>query len=226
MSDNKRRIRSYVLRAARMSEAQKKAYDELFPKWGIPFRQGFLDWNAAFGRDGKRIVEIGFGMGDATRRMAVVKPEWNILGVEVHRPGVGKLLWWMEQESLENIRVIEHDAVEVLQNVLEPGSVDGFHIWFPDPWPKKRHHKRRLIQPELVEHLVRVLKPGGYIHAATDWEHYACHILAVLNGHPNLENRFEQWAPKPDYRPDTKFENRGLTAGRQIRDIIFEKGNV
>jgi len=206
-----------------MSDAQKKAYTALSPKWVLPVDGTPVDFRKLFPEAEKCIVEIGFGMGDATRQMAKEHPEWGILGVEVHKPGVGKLLWWINQVSLKNLFIIEHDAVEVFSTILPRGSVDGIHIWFPDPWPKKRHHKRRLIQADFTGLLREVLKPGGYIHAATDWEPYANHILDVFNETPGLKNRYELWADKPDYRPDTKFEHRGIEARRIIRDIIFEK---
>ena len=155
--------------------------------------------------------------------MAAENPDWGILGIEVHRPGVGKLLWWIDKEKLGNLYIVEHDAVEVLSEMIPAGSVDGFHIWFPDPWPKKRHHKRRLIQPDTVEILKRTMKPGAYIHVATDWEPYAEHVLSVFGNVDGLRNRFDDWALKPDYRPATKFEDRGIAAERRIRDIIFEK---
>lgn len=223
MSDNLRRIRSYVIRAARMSEAQKKAYLDLSDKYLIPYDNKKIVWDDAFSGINTRIIEIGFGMGDATRMLALSRPKWGILGIEVHRPGVGKLLWSIEQEGLSNIRIVEHDAVEVLEDMISDESVDGLHIWFPDPWPKKKHHKRRLIQPDFVELLSRSLKPGAYIHAATDWEPYAEQILDVCTQTSGLKNRYVKWAPKPAYRPDTKFENRGIVEHRQIRDIIFEK---
>jgi len=207
-----------------MSDAQKKAYSDYAPRWVIPFAGKTLDWEKYFPDAQRRIVEIGFGMGDATRKLAIGYPEWGVIGIEVHRPGVGKLLWWIEQENIANLRIIEHDAVEVLSDMIPAGSVDGFHIWFPDPWPKKRHHKRRLIQPDIIVLLKRALKPGGYIHIATDWEPYAEYILGVMNSSDGITNRYRGWAPKPDYRPDTKFENRGIAADRAIRDIIFEKG--
>lgn len=205
-----------------MSDAQKKAYEESAPGRILPYGK-LLDVACLFPKAERIVVEIGFGMGDATRQLASENPSWGILGVEVHKPGVGKLLWWIEKEGLENIRIIEHDAVDVVSDMLPTGSIDGFHIWFPDPWPKKRHHKRRLIQPNFVEVMTRALKNGGYIHIATDWEPYAEHIRGVLEGTNEMKNCFKEWAPKPDYRPDTKFENRGLAADRTIRDIIFKK---
>jgi len=221
MSDSFHRIRSYVIRAARMSEAQKKAYESLSPQWVI--NKNHLNLRELFPDSRKRIIEIGFGMGDATRQLAAEHSDWGILGVEVHKPGIGKLLWWIDQMQLKNLYIIERDAVEVLSQVIPAGSVDGIHIWFPDPWPKKRHHKRRLIQPVFSLLLKEALKPGGYIHAATDWESYADYMLKVFQETPGLKNRNETWAVKPDYRPDTKFENRGIVANRTIRDIVFEK---
>jgi len=226
MSDSFTRVRSYVIRAARMSDAQKKAYEELSTQWLIPDNGNLLDWDSLFPDTHRRIIEVGFGMGDATRKMAKERKGWGILGIEVHKPGVGKLLWWIEREQLKNIRIVEADAVEVLAGMIPRESVDGIHIWFPDPWPKKKHHKRRLIQPAFVRQLTGTLRIGGYVHAATDWEPYAEDILTVFEGTPGLKNRYERWAAKPEYRPDTKFENRGIAAERVIRDIIFEKENI
>ncbi len=206
-----------------MSDAQKKAYTVLSPKWVLPADGTPLDFRKLYPEAVKYIVEIGFGMGDATRQLAERHPDWGILGIEVHKPGVGKLLWWIDQDKLKNLFIIEHDAVEVFSTMLSKGSVDGIHIWFPDPWPKKRHYKRRLIQTAFIERLRAVLKTGGYIHAATDWEPYAKQILEVFQETSGLKNRYKLWADKPDYRPDTKFENRGIEARRVIRDIIFEK---
>jgi len=208
-----------------MSDAQKRSYRELSEKWILPWDRT-LDWDSTFPGNRRRIVEIGFGMGDATRRVAEMHPDWALVGVEVHRPGVGKLLWWIDHENLENIRIVEHDAVDVLTTTLKPESVDGVHIWFPDPWPKKRHHKRRLIQSDFAESVRTVLKPGGYIHVATDWEPYAEHIMETLENTDGLINSFDRWAVKPDYRPDTKFENKGIAAERSIRDIIFMKESL
>lgn len=225
MSDSLRRVRSYVIRTTRMSEAQKRSYRELSEKWVLPYEKP-IDWDCMFPESRRRIVEIGFGMGDATRRIARDHPDWAFIGIEVHRPGVGKLLWWLEQEELTNVRIIEHDAVEVLEESLLSESVDGIHLWFPDPWPKKRHHKRRLIQPDFIQSAKNVLKPGGYIHIATDWEPYAEHILQLLSDAAGLANPYDKWAPKPDYRPETKFENKGIAAQRSIRDIIFMKESI
>ena len=204
-----------------MSPARKRTYEELLPIWDI--RDDVVNWRGMFPGANRNIVEIGFGMGDATRQVAAAHPDWGILGIEVHTPGVGKLLWWIKEESLTNVRIACKDAVEVFRHQIPPSSVDAVHIWFPDPWPKKKHHKRRLINPEFVSLLTQSLTDGGIIHAATDWEPYAEHILATLGGQRGLRNRHSPWAPKPDYRPHTKFEEKGKSAERVIRDIIFER---
>ena len=220
---SRRPIRSFVLRAGRVSAAQQRALDALLPVYGIPYRAEPIELDDAFGRKAPRVLEIGFGMGETTAHIAATHAETDFLGVEVHTPGIGSLLKQIGERGLTNVRIIPHDAVEVLEHMLAPGSLDGVHIFFPDPWPKKRHHKRRLIQPELVALLCERLKPGGYIHAATDWEAYAEHILAVLSGEPRLENTAETYAPKPEYRPTTKFETRGLKLGHGVWDIVFRK---
>jgi tRNA (guanine-N7-)-methyltransferase len=219
----RRPIRSFVLRAGRVSVAQQRALDALLPIYGIPYQPQCLDLEAAFGRHAPRVLEIGFGMGETTARIAAAYPEVDYLGVEVHTPGIGSLLKQIGELGLGNVRIIPHDAVEVLTHMLPPQSLDGVHIFFPDPWPKKRHHKRRLIQPALVALLCERLKPGGYLHAATDWEAYAEHILAVLSAEPRLENTAHGYAPKPDYRPTTKFETRGLKLGHDVWDIAFRR---
>ena len=215
------RIKSYVIRASRMSDSQRRAYQTHAPRLVIP-PDTPLDWAARFPHTSRRVLEIGFGMGDATRRTAQAHPDWALAAVEVHRPGIGKLLWWIEKCRITNILIIEGDAVDVLQKTIPPRSLDALHIWFPDPWPKKRHRKRRLITPPFAALLPPLLRPGGIVHAATDWEPYAEQILDVFNHTQGLKNRFARWAPKPDYRPNTKFENRGIAASRPIRDIIFE----
>ncbi len=221
--ENKRSIRSFVLRQGRMSDAQQRAYAELLPKYGITYQHAVLDWEQAFGRSAPRILEIGFGMGAATAQIAATLPQQDYLGVEVHTPGVGALLRLVEEHRLGNVRIIQHDAVEVLQHMIAEASLDGIHIFFPDPWPKKRHHKRRLIQPELVRLLVSRLKPGGYLHLATDWQEYAEWMLEVLSAEPALENTAASYADKPDYRPETKFERRGLNLGHGVWDIVFRR---
>jgi len=222
-SEQRRPIRSFVLRQGRMSNAQTRALETLLPRWGIPYQEILLDLDAAFGRAAPKILEIGFGMGDSTATIAAAHPQNDYLGIEVHGPGVGSLLNQIEALSLTNLRVIQHDAVEVLKHMISPASLDGVHIFFPDPWHKKKHHKRRLIQPELVALLCEKLKPGGYLHAATDWQEYAEHILDVLVAEPKLANTAADYAPKPDYRPLTKFEQRGIKLGHGVWDIVFRR---
>ena len=206
-----------------MSNAQTRALETLLPRWGISYQESSLDLDAAFGRSAPKILEIGFGMGDSTATIAAAHPQNDYLGIEVHGPGVGSLLNQIEALGLTNLRVIQHDAVEVLKHMIAPASLDGVHIFFPDPWHKKKHHKRRLIQPELVALLCEKLKDGGYLHAATDWQEYAEHILAVLSAEPKLVNTAADYAPKPDYRPLTKFEQRGIKLGHGVWDIVFRK---
>jgi len=218
-----RPIRSFVLRQGRMSVAQTRALENLLPRFGIPYAEALLDLDLVFGRSAPKILEIGFGMGDSTAKIAQACPENDYLGIEVHGPGVGSLLNQIEELGLANLRLIQHDAVEVLQQMIPSASLDGVHIFFPDPWPKKRHHKRRLIQPELVAALCEKLKPGGYIHAATDWQEYAEHILAVFSAEPQLANSARDYAPRPEYRPLTKFELRGIKLGHGVWDIVFRR---
>lgn len=214
-------IRSFVLRQGRLSNAQRRACETLLPRYGIPFSETLLDLNQIFGRSAPKILEIGFGMGDSTAAIAKAHPENDYLGIEVHTPGVGSLLNQIEQLELTNLRIIQHDAVAVMQHMLPAGCLNGVHIFFPDPWPKARHHKRRLIQPALVARLCMHLKPGGYIHVATDWEDYAVQILQVLSQEPQLTNTATDYAPRPDYRPLTKFEQRGIKLGHDVWDLIF-----
>lgn len=222
--DFQRHIRSFVLRQGHLSEAQQRAIDQGMPQWGIEYRHAPLDLGLAFGRSAPKILEIGFGMGGASAEIAEQHPENDYLGIEVHSPGVGNLLKLIEEKQLSNLRLIRHDAVEVIDQMLADGSLDGIHIFFPDPWPKKRHHKRRLIQPALIAKLAAKLKPGAYIHAATDWEEYALQILEVFSQTPLLANSVEQgFAPRPNYRPLTKFELRGLRLGHGVWDIIFHR---
>lgn len=206
-----------------MSNAQTRALETLLPRWGIPYQETLLDPDTAFGRAAPKILEIGFGMGDSTATIAAAHPQNDYLGIEVHGPGVGSLLNQIEALGLTNLRVIQHDAVEVLKHMIAPASLDGMHIFFPDPWHKKKHHKRRLIQPELVALLCEKLRPGGYLHAATDWQEYAEHILAALTAEPGLANTAANYAPKPDYRPLTKFEQRGIKLGHGVWDIVFRR---
>jgi tRNA (guanine-N7-)-methyltransferase len=223
MSEQHRHIRSYVLRQGRVSNAQRRAHETLLPRFGIEYAATPLDFDRVFGRSARRVLEIGFGMGETTAAIAAAHPDADYLALEVHTPGVGSLLKQLEEQSITNVRIVQHDAVEVLDHMVPPASLDGAHIFFPDPWPKKRHHKRRLIQPPLVKLLASRLKPGGYVHAATDWEEYAQQILEVFGAEPLLENAAEGYAPRPDYRPLTKFEQRGLRLGHGVWDIVFRR---
>ena len=223
MTEEHRHIRSFVLRQGRVSNAQQRAHDTLLPKFGIPYAPQLLDLAAVYGRAAPKILEIGFGMGETTAVIAAAHPENDYLGIEVHTPGVGSLLKEIGERELSNVRIIQHDAVEVLHNMIAPGSLDGTHVFFPDPWPKKRHHKRRLLQPPLVALLASRLKPGAYLHAATDWQEYAEQILDVFSHEPLLKNTADGFAPRPDYRPQTKFETRGLRLGHGVWDIIFRR---
>lgn len=216
-------IRSFVLRQGRLSNAQRRACETLLPKYGIPFKQELLDLDQVFGRKAPKILEIGFGMGESTAIIAQAHPENDYLGIEVHTPGVGSLLNEIEAQEITNLHVIQYDAVEVLQHMLPDACLDGVHIFFPDPWPKAKHHKRRLIQPVLISKLCQHLKNGGYIHVATDWQEYAEQILNVLNQEPQLANTATDYATRPDYRPITKFEQRGLKLGHGVWDLVFRK---
>lgn len=218
-----RRIRSFVTRAGRVSTGQRRALDEFGPHFVVPYAPERLDWDRAFGRAAPRILEIGFGMGASTAEIAALRPGDDFLGVEVHEPGIGALLKLIGEHSLANIRIIQHDAVEVLEHMIAPESLDGVHIFFPDPWHKARHHKRRLIQPPFVAQLASKLKPGAYLHCATDWQNYAEQMLDVLGADPALENTADAYAPRPDYRPVTKFERRGLRLGHGVWDLVFRK---
>ena len=219
----RRRIRSFVTRAGRVSTGQRRALDEFGPQFVLEYDAQPLDWNTTFNRAGSRILEIGFGMGATTAEIAARRPEDDFLGLEVHAPGVGALLKLIGEQQLSNIRIIQHDAVDVIEHMLPEASLDGVHIYFPDPWHKARHHKRRLIQPAFVATLASRVKSGGYIHLATDWENYAEQMLEVLSGEPTLQNTAADYAPRPDYRPVTKFERRGLKLGHGVWDLLFKK---
>jgi tRNA (guanine-N7-)-methyltransferase len=218
-----RPIRSFVLRQGRLTEAQRRARNELLPVWGLPFQPAALDLDQAFGRSATKVLEIGFGMGEGTAEIARAHPQNDYLAVEVHTPGVGSLLRRIDELGLVNVRLIQHDAVEVVTHMLAPACLDAVHVFFPDPWPKKRHHKRRLIQGDTVARIARCLKPGGILHVATDWEDYARHILATLAAEPVLANTAPGYAPRPDYRPLTRFESRGVRLGHEVWDIIFRR---
>ncbi|MCW7538253.1 tRNA (guanosine(46)-N7)-methyltransferase TrmB [Aquabacterium sp. A7-Y] len=218
-----RSIRSYVMRAGRTTEGQARALAELSPRFVLPYQETLLDVEASFGRRAPTVFEIGFGMGEATAHIASVRPEDNFIGCEVHEPGVGALLKRIAEKHLTNLRIVRHDAVQVLEHMIAPASLAGVHVFFPDPWHKKRHHKRRLIQPPFVALLASRLAPGGYLHCATDWQPYAEQMLDVLTAEPALRNTAADYAPKPDYRPLTKFENRGLRLGHGVWDLVFRK---
>jgi tRNA (guanine-N7-)-methyltransferase len=219
----RRGIRSFVLRAGRMGSGQQKAMETLAPRYVIPYRAGTLDVAASFGRSAPTILEIGFGMGDATAQIAAARPDDDFIGIEVHTPGVGALLQRIDERGLTNLRLIQHDAVEVLRDMIAPGSLAGLHVYFPDPWHKKKHNKRRLIQADFVRQLSSRLAPGGYLHCATDWQPYAEQMLEVLAAEPTLANTADGYAPRPDWRPLTKFENRGIKLGHGVWDLVFRK---
>jgi tRNA (guanine-N7-)-methyltransferase len=223
-----RRIRSFVLRQGRVTKGQANALETQWPAYGVQYGSQGIDLNALFGRsESKKILEIGFGMGESTAKIAQILPDCDFLAVEVHTPGVGALLKLIEEQALTNIRIIQHDVVEVLQNMIPDASLDGVHIFFPDPWHKKRHHKRRLIQAEFVKLLCTKLKVGSYLHVATDWQEYAEWVLEVLRDEPQLKNTTTDltlaYAEKPSYRPLTKFENRGIKLGHGVWDLVFTR---
>ncbi len=221
-----RRIRSFVTRAGRVSPGQQRAIDTLGPRFVVPYEPQPADWKAIFGREAPRVLEIGFGMGATTAEIAAARPGDDFIGVEVHEPGVGALLKLIGEQELGNIRILQHDAVEVLEHMIAPASLDGVHIYFPDPWHKARHHKRRLIQPKFVTQLVSRIRPGGYLHLATDWQNYAEQMLEVLSAQPALVNTADAaagYASRPDYRPVTKFEKRGLRLEHGVWDLVFRR---
>jgi tRNA (guanine-N7-)-methyltransferase len=219
----RRSIRSYVLRQGRISNAQRRAHAELFPVFGVPFSPAALDLAGVFGRAAPKVLEIGFGMGETTAEIAQRLPERDYLGVEVHTPGVGSLLARIAELHLANVRIVQHDVVEVLQRMIGPGTLDGVHIFFPDPWPKKRHHKRRLIQAPFVALLASKMKRGAVLHTCTDWEDYARQMLEVFSAEVALVNTALDYADRPDARPQTKFERRGLSLGHRVWDLVFRK---
>ncbi len=216
-------IRSYVLRAGRIGPGQQRALDELGPRFVLPFSPQPLDLAAAFGSEAPTVLEVGFGMGDATAQIAAALPQTHFIGVEVHAPGVGALLKRIGEMQLNNLRIVQHDAVQVIESMLAPASLRGVHIYFPDPWHKKRHHKRRLLQGKFVALLASRLQAGGYLHCATDWQPYAEQMLQVLLAEPLLRNTAAGYAPRPAWRPQTKFETRGLKLGHGVWDLLFER---
>jgi tRNA (guanine-N7-)-methyltransferase len=218
-----RPIRSFVVRAGRMGPGQVRALAELGPRFVLPYTPAVADFDAVFGRNAPRVLEIGFGMGAATAAIAQARPDTDFIGVEVHIPGVGALLKEIGERELNNVRIVQHDAVEVLEHMVATDTLAGVHVFFPDPWHKLKHNKRRLIQPDFVRHLVTRIAPGGRLHCATDWQPYAEQMLQVLSAEPALQNTADGYAPKPDYRPLTKFENRGLKLGHGVWDLVFTK---
>ncbi|SFP45468.1 tRNA (guanine-N(7)-)-methyltransferase [Nitrosomonas cryotolerans] len=216
-------IRSFVLRQGRISNAQRRACEILLPQYGVSFTENLINLDQIFDRNAPKILEIGFGMGESTAVIAQTHSDNDYLAIEVHTPGVGSLLNQIETFRLNNLRIIQHDAVAVLQHMLPDNCLNGIHVFFPDPWPKAKHHKRRLIQPKLISLLCQRLKNNGYIHIATDWEHYAEQILTVLSSEAQLTNTATDYAPRPSYRPLTKFEQRGLRLGHNVWDLVFQK---
>ncbi|VAW65957.1 tRNA (guanine(46)-N(7))-methyltransferase [hydrothermal vent metagenome] len=226
MPDKKiRTIRSFVKREGRLTPGQQQALESLWPTLGIDFTNKILDLKTLFGRAAETVVEIGFGNGDSLWQMAQARPDINYLGIEVHRPGAGHLLHLIETSGCSNIRVSTHDAVDVLQHQIADASIDRFQLFFPDPWHKRKHHKRRIVQDAFIEQIAKKLNPGGIFHMATDWEHYAMHMLNELNNSPLFANlsKDNRFVPRPDERPITKFEKRGQQLGHNVWDLLFQK---
>jgi tRNA (guanine-N7-)-methyltransferase len=222
-----RKVRSFVKREGRLTKGQAAAIEKCWPSMGLEHSQGLLDFSQVFGNDNDVVLEIGFGMGKSLVEMAKNAPNLNFIGIEVHRPGVGACLMEADEAGLTNLRVFEHDAVEVLADCIADGSLITMQLFFPDPWHKKRHHKRRIVQPEFVESLRQKLKIGGVFHMATDWENYAEHMLEVMTAAPGYENISEtqDYVPRPDNRPLTKFEQRGHRLGHGVWDLMFKRSN-
>nr|WP_245601076.1 tRNA (guanosine(46)-N7)-methyltransferase TrmB [Marinobacterium jannaschii] len=220
-----RKIRSFVLRAGRMTEGQQRAMDDAWPKYGLNLCDGRIDPAEVFGREAPLVLEIGFGMGDSMIEMAKDQPEKNYIGIEVHTPGVGRLLNNATELGLENIRVYREDAIEVLADCIPDGSLDTLQLFFPDPWHKKRHHKRRIVQPAFAQSIRKKLKVGGVFHMATDWENYAEHMMEVMNAAEGYQNVAgdSQYSPQPEWRPVTKFQKRGERLGHGVWDLMFER---
>lgn len=220
-----RRIRSFVRREGRLTPGQQRAMDELFPNYGIEAGDTLLDFDTLFGRSAPRILEIGFGNGESLAEIAKNHPEYDYIGIEVHRPGVGHLLHLIEEQGLSNLRVMCEDAVEILEKQIPDNALDALYLFFPDPWHKKRHHKRRQVQPAWAQLVRRKLKIGGRLHMATDWQHYAEYMLEVLSAAEGFRNTSpsDDYVPKPEYRPETKFERRGQRLGHGVWDLVFEK---
>ena len=222
-----RRIRSFVRRQGRLTEGQSRALEQHWDDYGLSLEQGVLEYAALFGNEHPVILEIGFGNGASLLQMAQNAPDKNFIGVEVHRPGVGKLINDAQHAGVHNLKVFCDDAIEVLARNIADGSLDGVQLFFPDPWHKKRHNKRRIVQPAFAQNIRHKLKQGGYFHMATDWEPYAQHMLEVMSAAEGFENQAGagQYAPKPDYRPNTKFEQRGERLGHGVWDLVFIRNN-
>lgn len=227
MSDQElsRKIKSFVIRAGRMTNSQQKGWNQVFPKHGFSVTESQFDWEDSYAVSGPRVVEIGFGMGDSLLAMAEQNPTYRYLGLEVHKPGVGKLFAEVEKRGIENIKVFAEDAVRVLEESIPPQTIDLIQIFFPDPWHKKRHNKRRLIQPDFVDLLLTRLAPEGRLHLATDWQPYAEHMMAVLENNDNVQNVAgpQQFILRPESRPETKFERRGHRLGHGVWDLMFQR---
>jgi tRNA (guanine-N7-)-methyltransferase len=217
-------IRSYVLRSGRGTNAQRRSYDSFSGRFIIPLKNDIINFADIFGNDNPVTVEIGFGMGLATAVIAEENPGKNYVGIEVHKPGIGRLLWEIEQRSLSNIRIIEHDAAEVFEKMIPPRSLEGIHLFFPDPWPKKRHHKRRLIRRPFTDCIASRLKPGGYVYMVSDWLDYANWALAVLTGTKGMVNGYDGFAAPQSWRPKTSFEKKGLDKKHEIKELFFRRG--
>ena len=221
--EHRRTVKTYVMRSGRMTAAQERSYNELAPAWCIPFENKKLNLVDIFGNTNPIIIEIGFGMGDATIKIAQENPDINYLGIEVHKPGVGRVLSEIKKRELKNLYVIEYDALDVLEVMIGDNCINGFHIFFPDPWHKKRHHKRRLVQRPNTDLFAQKLTPGGYIYFVTDIIEYAEFALEQLENTPHIKNKYEGFAEPQEWRAQTKFERKGLAADRQITEILFEK---
>lgn len=222
-----RAVRSFVIRGGRLTRSQQRALDELWPQYGIDFTGERLDLDTVFSRTAERVLEIGFGNGSSLALMAAAEPEKDFLGIEVHPPGVGSLLLQIKDLGLSNIRIMQHDAVEVLEQCIPAASFDRIQIYFADPWPKKKHHKRRIIQPPFVKAITGIMKPGAILHLATDWQDYAEHMLLVLDAEPQLKNlsNTNSYIPRPEWRPQTRFETRGQKLGHAVWDLLFLKSD-
>ena len=228
MSEQPRRtIKSFILRQGRLTLGQQRALDEQWPDFGIDYEATPLDLKTIFGNDNPVVLEIGFGNGESLLQMAAENPDQNFIGIEVHRPGVGHLLHLIQEHGIKNLRVMNHDAIDILQNQIPEHSLSRVQLYFPDPWHKKKHNKRRIVQAPFLDTLAKLLKTDGNIHFATDWEHYAKHMMLTLEEHPLFENSQikQQFSPKPDYRPVTKFERRGHRLGHGVWDLIFNVCN-